>query len=74
MKQMKSYRLRTTTRLQLDELTEKYQCTETELVEKGIDLLEIIMLLESQFVNPVYYCKTITGKKIKLELVGDESV
>lgn len=71
MKQMKSYRLKTTTRLQLDELTEKYQCTETELVEKGIDLLEIIMLLESQFVNPVYYGKTITGKKIKLEIVKE---
>lgn len=74
MKQMKSYRLKASTILQLDEMTKRYQCTETELIEKGVDILEIIMLLESRYVNPIYYAKSISGKKFRIEMVDDKIV
>lgn len=74
MKQMKSYRLKTTTRLQLTQLTEQYKCTETEIIEKGVDILEILMLIEETVIGSGYMIKGLNGQKFKIELVGDESV
>lgn len=72
IKKSKTYRLSPVANLQLEQLSEFYNCTHTELVEKGLDVLESIMLLDDEEFN-INECviKTLGSNKVKMSKVGE---